>query len=223
MLRDEAGRAFLAESTEFLDSGVTLARSLIHQMGFHQSKEALDECLSLSQLRGFLESAEILRRCEGALGTMFVAFSLCTSLDVNKRIACGESLRACADALVALLLSQNPPEQFAACWAFSWIGLSRVWSPPASPNVLDQLFTLCLCSSSMELREWAGRAFAGLPLLLLEAEPLRESSAVERFMAARESSVKVDVEQNPAVLVAAYYLRSPWSDTELARLVAEVT
>ena len=152
---------------------------------------------------------------------MFVAFSLCTSLDVNKRIASGESLRACADALVPLLLSQNPPEQFAACWALSWIGLSRVWCSPASPNVLDQLFTLCLCSLSMELREWDGRAFAGLPLLLLEAEPLRESSAVERFMAARESYVKVDVEQNPAVLVAAYYLRSPWSDTELARLVKE--
>jgi hypothetical protein len=156
------------------------------------------------------------------LGIMHIAFRLYRpgTLHLGKAITCHELLHACADTLVPLLFSENIPEQFAVCWAFAWIGTCRVWTPPISPNVLDRLFTLWLCSSNTEVRALAQRAFVCLPLLPREAEPLSASSEVEKFTSvAKGYSQRKDERESLAVLVATYYLRSPWSDTELARLV----
>jgi hypothetical protein len=66
-------------------------------------------------------------------------------------------------------------------------------------------------------------AFSSLPLLPREAEPLSASIEVEKFVAIAKQYDELDLysKEKHAVLVAAYYLRSPWSDTELARLVKE--
>ena len=166
---------------------------------------------------------------------MFVAYRLSPPSGVGELLiaTCREMLRTCADALVPLLFSENSLEEFAACWAFAWIGETHVWAPPLSPNVLDRLFTLWFCSSSTEVRVMAAWAFSRLPLLPREAEPLDASSEVEKFtLVAKErsqledefkerSQLEDEFKERPAVLVAAYYLRSPWRDAELARLVNE--
>jgi hypothetical protein len=222
-LREEAGRAFLAGSPDLETSGTVLALSIEHQMVFDQSAESFEAVLD--QFRGFLANMDILQRCEGAFGTMVVAFHLSQpAVGVGKlrTATCRELLRTCADALVPLLFSEKTSEEFAACWTFAWIGEHRIWTPPITPNVLDRLFTFWLCSSSTEVREKAGWAFAVLPLLPRESEPLGTSSEVEKFTAlAKEYSQMTYYRIKHAVLVAAYYLRSPWSDAELARLVNE--
>jgi hypothetical protein len=158
------------------------------------------------------------------LGIMHIAFRLYRpgTLRISKAITCHELLHACADTLMPLLFSENAPEQFAVCWALAWIGELRIWTPPISPNVLDRLFTLWLGSSNTEVRRMAQWAFTSLPLLPRETKPLSASSEVEKFTAvAKGYSQRKDFREKCSVLVAAYYLRSPWSDTALARLVKE--
>jgi hypothetical protein len=168
---------------------------------------------------------EVVRRCEGALGTMFVAYRICCLQNGGEPITCQALLGRCADALVSLLFSENSSEQFAACWALAWIGGCRVWTPPLSPNVLDRLFALWLRSSIAEIRKQAAWTFACLPLLPREAEPLRAWLEVEEFvtLAKRYDHLEDSLKEKPAILVAAYYLQSPWSDAELGRLAREIS
>ena len=181
LLHEQAGRAFLDGKPDFVNSGVALARALFIELLFHQSVEAFER--ALNQLREYLASAEVLRRCEGALGIMDIAFRLNMDFYDGNAIGCGELLHACADALVPLLFSENASEQCAVCWALAWIGGVAPWTPPTIPNVIERLFTLWLSSSNREIGEMAAWALSSLPLLPREAEPLRSSSTVAKFRA----------------------------------------
>jgi hypothetical protein len=221
ILRDEAVRSFLAGDPDYANPGGALAQTVLQRLLPDYPVGSLET--ALDQLKGLLRSAEVLQRCEGALGTMMIAFRIAHRAAESGRARCPNLLGACADALLPLVLCENPPEHFAACWALAWIGRCRVWTPPQDPNVLNRLFTLWQTGTNEHIRRQAAWAFSTLPLLPRESEPLRGSPDAERFVSlAGKCYSEPEFDMAPrAALVAAYYLRSPWSDAQLVDLVAK--
>lgn len=68
---------------------------------------------------------------------------------------------------------------------------------------------------------FAASALNGLPLLPRDAEPLRESLAVKKFLNDAERLIEHRSRENRvSALIAGYYLCSPWSDEDLTRLTS---
>jgi hypothetical protein len=216
IVREEALKAFMAGDPDFAGPGSVLGTSVFHLLlpsvapNFEPAKKELTRLLA---------SEDPGQRCQGALGTMTVAFEL-----VQRRDA-GQShnwVSECTDALLPLLFSEDPPEQFAACWALAWIGPLNVWFP--TEGLLVRLLSLWWGSTVPEIRRLAAWAFKDLPLLPRDPQPLRGfGGKAESLVSMVRNSLEKPKsrEAEAATLVAAYYLRSPWTDAELLRLVKE--
>jgi hypothetical protein len=214
LVRAEALDAFMAGTPDFSCPGSALGESLLPLL-FEDDPRDFEQ--AGQELNRLLVSEDQRQRCQGALGTTRVAFELAT----GKNVLSPNWLSECADALLPLLFSQDPPEHFAACWALAWIAPLNVWIPKQHTSVLNRLFGLWQGSLLFEIRREAAWAFKDLPLLPREFQPLHGTREAESFIAeARKSLEKPESDMaGAAILVAAYYLRSPWTDAELLPLV----
>ncbi|MGA2770486.1 MAG: hypothetical protein ABSG26_06690 [Bryobacteraceae bacterium] len=216
MMREEALKAFMAGAPDLAGPGQALAASVYHTL---VADDAPDFQPAREELHRLLLNGDRRQRCQGALGTMRVAFAL------RNRHPVGQGphwLSECAGALLPLLFSEDPPEHFAACWALVWIARLNLW--PSTPDVLVRLFSLWQGSTAVPIQRMAAWAFKELPLLPRDSQPLRGvSREAESFVSMARKTLKqpeFDVAE-AATLVAAYYLRSPWTDAELLRLLKE--
>lgn len=153
------------------------------------------------------------QRCEAALGIV-VACPITRPQEPQFISA----LCTCAQALIPMLFSEEPTEQFAAAWAFSFVGLHRAWTPP--PRLIERLFTLWQGDGQSRVRAEACLAFAMTPLL--DRSHVNLSDPGDSFKVRAETLWK-DNEFSlgcSATLIAAYYLRTPWTDDEIYRLAS---
>lgn len=89
--------------------------------------------------------------------------------------------------------------------------------------MLDRLFRLWRASPSQEIRRDAAWAFSHLPLVPRESNPLGESHEWQGFIstAKQRYSEPLSHTESGAIVVAAYYLRAPWTDHELVELARQ--
>ena len=124
-LREEAQKMFLAEYPDLSACDDALVQSV-----WWQSIEIEDLAGYLSAAHKFkkmMREVDRVARCEGALGFMYLCFSM-RSKQAEIR-ACAELLGQGGNILSLMLLSDNPSEQYAASWALVWVGKCQVWTP----------------------------------------------------------------------------------------------
>lgn len=162
-----------------------------------------------------LTSQELLERCEGALGFAPLcekhpdgSISLKASTEVLQRIGV---------ALLPLLFSNSTIENFLAIWGLIRIGSCKMLNPPSEPDVLGRLFNLWIHSDNPDMPRLASITIINQPIVARDGKGHCSTIQPEEFESFIQnySKLQVDVEQL-AALVIAYYMRTPWSDAELA-------
>ncbi len=213
-LREEARRALLEGTVELADSASALAVVV-----WWQTIEAEDSSGYLKAATKFLmllREKAIVSRCEGALGSMLLAYRLSQSSNQIDRDVCAESICRIGETLLPMLFSDDLSEQYAASWALAWIGSLRVGIPQAQPDMLGRLFTLWKYGSNIELRRVAVWALAAQPLASRDDGPRFASvSRKEGIRVVRGYTVCANATEKAASLVTIWYLRL-LNDTELA-------
>ena len=120
--------------------------------------------------------------------------------------------------LSAMVLSEDLPSAQAAAWAFAWFGNARVWSDPTPLDTIRQLFKYWREGVAAELVRKSAWAIATQPLFPRDAIPQESWGDCDPWLQTQwqESS---RFEQSSAVIVVAWYRRSPWSDTDLTKMI----
>ncbi|HEV7475835.1 MAG TPA: NACHT domain-containing protein [Pyrinomonadaceae bacterium] len=167
----------------------------------------------------FLSSKESLHRCEGALGFARLLSEAETDREEFQRFQ--NVLQRAGEAAVQLLFSNSPAEHLATAWLLYELGISNIWLPPTDPDAIGRLF---------ELWRGDGRERIGVFGETIGAQGLmRRDSGVcssiqpEKFQRFVERYSEMDsYAEQPAALVIAYYLETPWTQRELTELALDV-
>jgi hypothetical protein len=138
-------------------------------------------------------------------------------------------LNALGDQLVPILYSDEPYAYFAACWAFAWLGEIRAWGPEHNPGVISRLLEIWRESQLYDVQRQAAWAISSLPIIDRELKPLPEPDPDLIDFIKQQGSLKGekgDIKKRAAefkrcaALVIGFYWKTPWTDEELAQLVA---
>jgi hypothetical protein len=204
-LRTEAERAFFTMKRGGLDDSVmeTLA-TITYEAA--TSEDPTKPAGTVAQFLEMLKSTEALSRCEGALGLMHLCFQLKDPDKSAARQECADVLRRAAAAMIPMLLSADPREQYASSWALAWLGECRVWAPPADPDILDRLWTLWQSSPVEEVRKQAVSALGCQTIdmrhrgdRLASVRPADFEQILKRY------DQMIDMTEKPASLIVAWY------------------
>jgi len=211
-LLHEASTAFLS-AADLRGAGHAFAAAVYWQTLGDDSSAPLAPVAE--SFKNLIWTEERISRCTGALGLAALCPRLHDEGRKDDRAACSEFLRQAGAGLVSLVFSHDLSEQWAAAWALVELGPSRIWAPPAEPDVLGRLFTLWLHSPSNEVRRLASWALARQPLC--KRDDGRRCATATRTdldsLLNRYASLSRRREQ-PALLAAAWYVRG-LSDSEL--------
>lgn len=110
-----------------------------------------------------------------------------------------------------LLRTDDAPVVLCAAWAFAWTGESGLPDTPPDKDAVVKLFRLWQDASSSEVRRYACWALACQPLLARDAIAASSWGDCDEVFHRRP----LDYTEEDAVLVLAWYRRSPWSDEQL--------
>ena len=198
------------------------------------------------KITSLLKSDNPIQKAAGALATMEIAYSIHGPRIYAKQIRTTpdkeELLKKLGNAVVPLLYAEKPQLQFAASWAFAWLGTNVLWSPKNSPDVLSQLLTIWRESTVPELRRQATWAISDLPIIDRELNPFPKTDQkliefIENWGSIKKALSKGEYNRkesriararrivefsNKASLIIGFYLKKPWTDEVLAKLVAEI-
>ena len=219
-LRAEAGRALLSGSVEV----VAASRALASAVG---SRRWSDEDIAgfaqwAKEFLRLLSSPEELVRCEGAVGLQNLCFSLSRKTNESYLAACADDLRASGAALVRMVFSEEPAEQYCSCWGLASLACIRLVSPSPVPELLERLFRLWSDSKNQSVRYMAARALASLQLASREGTnwcaSIPPSDIESKLSCYGHSGLWMD---RPATLVVAWYSRG-LSDREIASRAREL-
>jgi hypothetical protein len=165
-----------------------------------KDQEVLDVAMAMSFLE-MLGSSEDLIQCEGALGVASLFENWTT-----ENPAAGISERI-GEALLPLLYSDEPKQNYVAGWALFALGKRNAWTPPSKPDVLGRMFELWQFSSAEHVR-------SGLPQTIAIQQVLPRDES--RCATIKTSDIEAvfnrydslpDSYQKPAALVVAWYSR----------------
>jgi hypothetical protein len=208
-LREEARKSLIEGIQNLWNSATALRFAVWWQTVEEENPEGYER--AANRFLELLSSQELMERCEGALGSV----QLCQHAVGSTRVSTEVSQRIGA-AVLPLLFSDSPAENVSAIWVMFQFGQDNVWDPPAEPDALGGLFYLW--SRNKDLMGDAA-AHTILVQRLVPRDGKRPCSTIqpdefESFV--RDYSGMDKVFQKPAALVIAYYMRTPWSDAELA-------
>ncbi|MCW4035114.1 MAG: restriction endonuclease [Candidatus Bathyarchaeota archaeon] len=162
-----------------------------------------------------LNSNDFSKKARGALMAMELAYNADRPLLKLKKIG---------DAIVPLLFSEDPRVHFAAAWVFAWLGEHNLWSPRKFPEILYRLFTLSNETNNHDVEYVTRWAFCMLPIIDRKLSPFLENDQKLIADIKRLYSLKDTFGHNkPRVvsLIAGFYTRAPWSDSELMELIVK--
>jgi hypothetical protein len=226
--------AYINLTTDLLEMGSSLGTITLEQIEW--SDKSIPE--GIEKITGLLESDDPVQKAAGALAIMEVAFSFAPRYRFrgaknhdHRRITPHEEemFKKLGNALVPLLYTKKPQVQLAASWAFAWLGIGELWSPKNSPDVLSRLLTILRESTIPDLQYVASWAISDLPIIDRKSNPfpkpdqeliktIEEWSEKELVVGGRaRATTKI------ASIVIGFYLREPWTNEELAKLVAKAT
>ena len=172
----------------------------------------------VGKIKALFADEDHTQRAAGALATMAVAFD---SREVRQKDSeLQKQLKVLGDRIVPLLYSDSPHLHHSSCWAFVWLGVGSFWSPKQKPEVLSRLLEIWRESPLADVQDKASWAIAALPLIDRELSPFPEPEAHLIDFLKREFLIE-ERSRRQASLNVAYYLKAPWNDEELAKLLDE--
>lgn len=171
-----------------------------------------------------LSQEDPVQKAKGALVTMILAFESAEKrrkYSIEKR----ELLNCLGDKLVPLLYSTDFHIYFAACWAYSWLGRNRLWSPEQHPQVISRLFEIWRTSNLKEVQYTASWALSELPLIKRNSNiSIEPSLELINFIKSQFDNDKKSEEIRKckfASLIMGFYWKEPWEDKEIVDLLME--
>jgi energy-coupling factor transporter ATP-binding protein EcfA2 len=213
-LRKEAGDAFVERTGQFGGPAAALGYVVRWQTAAGDDRAATPQ--AARQFLALLTSERELARCEGALG-------LATLWQRRPERYWSEVVEALGAAVVEMLFRESAAEVFAASRALYALGNSRIWSPSARPDVLGRLFTLWQHSDDAELRGAIPSTIYAQQLMPRDGrERFCSTIRREEFESLAEEWGEGSSDEATAIVVIAWYLGTPWGDSELARHAREL-
>lgn len=210
-LREEAGKVFLAPGADLDNAGAALAEVIRWQD--IESENKIEWIKASEILSKMLEAPERITKSEGLLGMMYLFFLLKNYPECIR--AYSETLRRAGASLVKVLDSEQATEQFAASWALAWLGVCRVWMPPAEPDVLGRLFRLWRQNNNPSVQSTALWSLINQPIASREVDRYCTSIPPEELYGLLELFDRIkNTRGEVAVLIVAWYLYA-LSDMEL--------
>jgi hypothetical protein len=214
-MREEAMNDLLGRTQDFYRPAWALRYSVWWQTVEIENQKGYER--AANRFLELLTSRDILERCEGALGfaplceILGSSISLKASTDVLQRIGL---------ALLPLLFSDSTTENFSAMWGLNRIGFWEMWNPPSEPDVLGRLFNLWNHADNPDIRTMSPVTITSQRLVVRTGKGHCSTIQPEEFESFIQNySELTDLTEKPAALVIAYYMRTPWSDAELAEHV----
>ncbi|KAF5417268.1 MAG: hypothetical protein C5S49_03585 [Candidatus Methanogaster sp.] len=218
--------AYIRSDTDLAGLGSALAVITLEQINWTESQDLTPQIAD--KLTLLMDGETIIQRSAGALAIMEIAFYYKIrfekipepTADIQKH------LKALGAQLVPILYSDEPHLHFAACWAFAWLGRTGAWSPVHKPDVLSRLLKIWRESQSPDVQYVASWAISDLPLIDRKSKPLLESDPdmigfIKKQFSLDEGDYRVYAKKG-ASLVMGFYWKAPWTDEELAQLVASI-
>jgi hypothetical protein len=198
-LRNEAWEAFLAQT-----GSPNALQALAESVWWKdiEPEYAVEPMKAADRVVKLLKSPGVQAQCEGALGCM----NLCFQLPDVSEPKLARSLCEVGALLLNMVFSDQLRKQITGSWALAWLGTCRVWTPPAEPDVLGQLFRLWQKESTSRLPRFACWALSSQ--LLVDREGEGRCSTIPRGDSVRllDSYSGLDSWfEKPAVLVVAWY------------------
>jgi hypothetical protein len=223
--------AYISFTTDLPQLGSALGTITLEQIKWNnESKpEKIEKIMSL------LESNNMIQQAAAALATMEIAFTympLGRAHRTKNTLDEEGFLEKIGNAIVPLLYSEKPQLQFAASWAFAWLGRGGFWSPENSLDVLSRLLAIWKESTEPELYDKAGWAISDLPIVDRKLNPFPKPDQeligiIERWGSKKEQVPHTGKKhatrfRKKASIIIGFYLGKPWTNDELAKLVQEI-
>lgn len=213
--------AYISSETHLSNLGSTLSHGTLDQINWRGLQDLTPKFVE--KVTTLLTNENPIQRAGGALAIMTIAFDYFprgseASADKQKL------LKALGDQLVPILYSDEPYLYFAACWAFAWLGPIRAWTPKRTPGVLSRLLYIWRKSQVSDVQRMAAWAISHAPIIDRDLKPLPEPDPgliefIKKHSSLDEESLEGRI-KIVASLVIGFYCKTPWSDKELARIVA---
>ena len=215
--------------TDLFYSGDALAKITLEQICWVEFQELQPQFLE--KIASLLNSEDSIQKAAGALVVMYIAFNYSRPIDNRKRIDAETKklLQMLGDKLIPMFHSNNPHWYFATCWAFAWLGETGGWIPASKPEVIARLLEIWRTSQLTDIQEAASWAISSLPMMDSRIKPLPEPSQALIDFIKQQSLPKDEDKSNAryqrrilASFVIGFYLKTPWTDEELAQLVMTI-
>jgi hypothetical protein len=208
---------YTSSNKDLLSLGHALGYITLEQINWKSKKDFSSQLAE--KLSTLLNDDKNIRRAAGTLATTFIAYR--GPYEESKM----KHLNALGDKIVSIFYSDEQYLQFAACWAFAWLGNINAWAPVHKPDVISRLFDIWRKSQVDDIRYVANWAITMLPLIDRELKPIPEpnQSKIDFIQQQIElceltPSIK-NSKKSFASLLMAFYWKTPWNDEELAKLV----
>jgi hypothetical protein len=203
--RDEAGKAFLSETSDMLESGNALLLAVKWQV--LETEDCAGYVRAAEPLVEMLNTPKEISHCEGAFGVGWLCYELLENNRQSELRGCAESLRL-AGPMLATLLEGTTAECSSAAFALGGLGVCRIWSPPKDMGILGRLFRLWRENTNSGIQREFARALFFQPLVQRDDEQWFASISREEVERMLQDYEKLnDWEEKPAALVVAWYLR----------------
>lgn len=216
--------AYISFTADLTELGSSLGTITLEQIEW--SNELTQE--KIEKIAGLLKSNNLVQKAAGALAIMEIAYSYADGYRAHRTTNAPnekEMFKELGNAIVPLLYTEKPQLHLAASWAFAWLGTRELWSPKNSPDVLSRLLTIWRESAEPDLQFVASWAISDLPIIDRKLNPFPKPDQelieiVEGWCSKKEQGSYGRTME--ASIIIGFYLRKPWTDGELAKLVTEV-
>lgn len=210
--------AYATSESDLESLGSALADLVMSQLNAPGPDDLTPELAD--RIAALLSDEDAVQKAAGVLAIMAIAYQASdprpAELDAEQR----KILAALGDQVLTALYSDEPPVHFAACWALAWLGPAEAWSPQREPGVLPRLVGLWRESQLPDIRRAAAWAISTLPVLDRALAPLPVADVgLAKFIG--EQYLLNEFMFPQASLVVGFYCKAPWTDEQLAELVAE--
>lgn len=208
---------YTTTNKDLSDLGLALGYITLEQINW-KSKEGFSSEIA-EKLSTILDDENQIQRAAGALATTFIAYE-----GPYEEIKM-KHLNALGDKIIPILYSDKQYLQFAACWAFAWLGEKNAWTPAHKPDVISCLFEIWRRSQVEDIQYVASWAITALPLIDRELKPIPEPNQTEidfirqQFELRGLSPSMKNWPNSFASLLMAFYWKTPWNDEEIAKLI----
>lgn len=202
--------------------GGALGEIGLEQLNFNENKQLTSDVAD--NISALLNAEDKLEKAKGALALMEMAFMFSRPRRFKLSAEGRNLLVLLANQLIEITYSDDPRLHYPACWAYAWIGHTRAWTYEQRPDVLIQLLSLWRESPMIEVQRVASWAISTLPIIDRELKPITNIEPtlpdfIKEQYTLDEGDYPNHFKKN-ACLVIGFYIKAPWSDEEIAKLIA---